>query len=175
MRCAPVFRRPSTWRAADRLLMQSKVNMTVSLPRSHYEKVKAAKGVRAVAPFNWFGGIYKDASSQIQVQATDPEAVPGGVSGDAAHAGRNRSVEARSPGPSSSARCSPINTAGKSATAFRCARRSGASSTAATPGISTSSASMASSVAGVQPGQRLFPVRLFQRVAAVRQGPVGWW
>jgi len=45
----------------------------VSNPRSHYEKVKAVPGVRAVAPFNWFGGVYKDSKQQIQVQATDPE------------------------------------------------------------------------------------------------------
>jgi len=57
---------------SDRLLMQSKVNLTVSLPRSHYEKVKAANGVRAAAPFNWFGGIYKDAKSPMQMNATDP-------------------------------------------------------------------------------------------------------
>jgi putative ABC transport system permease protein len=58
---------------SDRLLMQAKVNLTVSLPRSHYEKVKAAQGVRAAAPFNWFGGIYKDAKSPMQMNATDPE------------------------------------------------------------------------------------------------------
>ena len=58
---------------ADRLMLQSKVNITVSNPRSHYEKVKAVPGVRAVAPFNWFGGVYKDSKQQIQVQATDPE------------------------------------------------------------------------------------------------------
>jgi putative ABC transport system permease protein len=57
---------------ADRLMLQSKVNITVSNPRSHYEKVKAVPGVRAVAPFNWFGGVYKDSKQQIQVQATDP-------------------------------------------------------------------------------------------------------
>ena len=58
---------------ADRLMLQSKVNITVSNPRSHYEKVKAVPGVRAVAPFNWFGGVYKDSKQQIQVQVTDPE------------------------------------------------------------------------------------------------------
>jgi len=58
---------------ADRLMLQSKVNITVSNPRSHYEKVKAVPGVRAVAPFNWFGGVYKDSKQQIQVQATDPD------------------------------------------------------------------------------------------------------
>jgi putative ABC transport system permease protein len=60
---------------ADRLMCMSKVNITVSLPRSYYEKVKAVPGVRAVAPFNWFGGIYKDAKQQIQVLATDPEQI----------------------------------------------------------------------------------------------------
>jgi putative ABC transport system permease protein len=59
---------------ADRLFLQSKVNITVSNPRSHYEKVRATPGVVAVAPFNWFGGLYKDSKQQIQVQATDPEA-----------------------------------------------------------------------------------------------------
>jgi putative ABC transport system permease protein len=60
---------------ADRLMSMSKVNVTVSLPRAHYEKVKATPGVRAVAPFTWFGGIYKDSRSQIQVQVTEPEAI----------------------------------------------------------------------------------------------------
>jgi putative ABC transport system permease protein len=60
---------------ADRLMLMSKVNVTVSLPRAYYEKVKATSGVRAVAPFTWFGGIYKDSKNQIQVQVTEPEAI----------------------------------------------------------------------------------------------------
>jgi len=59
----------------DRLMCMSKVNITVSLPRAYYEKVKAVPGVRAVAPFSWFGGVYKDAKQQIQVLATDPDAI----------------------------------------------------------------------------------------------------
>jgi putative ABC transport system permease protein len=62
---------------ADRLMLMSKVNITVSLPRSHYEKVRATPGVRAVAPFNWFGGVYRDSKQQIQVQVTDPEQITG--------------------------------------------------------------------------------------------------
>jgi putative ABC transport system permease protein len=58
---------------ADRLMSMSKVNITVSLPRAHFEKVRTTPGVRAVAPFNWFGGIFKDSKQQIQVQVTDPE------------------------------------------------------------------------------------------------------
>ena len=49
---------------ADRLMCMSKVNITVSLPRAYYEKVKAVPGVRAVAPFNWFGGCTRTASSR---------------------------------------------------------------------------------------------------------------
>jgi len=58
---------------ADRLMLMSKVNITVSLPRAHYEKVKATPGVRAAVPFTWFGGIYKDSKNQIQAQVTEPE------------------------------------------------------------------------------------------------------
>jgi putative ABC transport system permease protein len=58
---------------ADRLLVQSKVNMIVPLPRAHYEKIRAIDGVKAAASFNWFGGMYKDAKQPIQMQATDPE------------------------------------------------------------------------------------------------------
>src|SRR4051812_18589309 len=57
---------------ADRVLTMSKINMTVPLPRAHYEKIKAVPGVKAAAPFNWFGGIFKDAKRPIQMQATDP-------------------------------------------------------------------------------------------------------
>jgi putative ABC transport system permease protein len=60
---------------ADRLMCMSKVNITVSLPRGYYEKVKAVPGVRAVAGFNWFGGVYKDSKAQIQVLATNPEQI----------------------------------------------------------------------------------------------------
>ncbi|HET9863722.1 MAG TPA: ABC transporter permease [Steroidobacteraceae bacterium] len=58
---------------ADRLMTMSKVNITVSLPRGYYEKVKAVPGVRAVVPLNWFGGLYKDSRQQLQVFPTDPE------------------------------------------------------------------------------------------------------
>ncbi len=58
---------------ADRLMAMSKVNITVSLPRAYYEKVKAVPGVRAVVPLNWFGGLYKDSKQQIQVLVADAE------------------------------------------------------------------------------------------------------
>jgi putative ABC transport system permease protein len=59
---------------ADRVLTMSKINMTVALPRAHYEKILAVPGVKAAVPFNWFGGIYKDGKRPIQMQATEPEA-----------------------------------------------------------------------------------------------------
>src|SRR5688572_23081190 len=59
---------------ADRMLTMSKVNLTVPMPRAHYEKVKAVPGVKAAASFNWFGGMFKDAKRPIQMQATEPEA-----------------------------------------------------------------------------------------------------
>ncbi|HEU4590290.1 MAG TPA: FtsX-like permease family protein [Steroidobacteraceae bacterium] len=58
---------------ADRVLVQSKVNMIVPLPRAYYEKIRATPGVKAAASFNWFGGMYKDAKRPIQMQATDPD------------------------------------------------------------------------------------------------------
>ncbi len=57
---------------ADRMLVQSKINMIMPLPRGHYEKIRATPGVKAAASFNWFGGIYKDARMAVQMQATDP-------------------------------------------------------------------------------------------------------
>jgi putative ABC transport system permease protein len=58
---------------ADRLLVQSKINMIMPLPRAHYEKILATQGVKAAATFNWFGGMLKDAKRPIQMQATDPD------------------------------------------------------------------------------------------------------
>ncbi len=60
---------------ADRLLVQSKINMIMPLPRAHYEKILATKGVKAAATFNWFGGVYKDGKRPMQMQATDPDAL----------------------------------------------------------------------------------------------------
>jgi putative ABC transport system permease protein len=57
---------------ADRMLVQSKINMIMPLPRGHYEKIRATPGVKAAASFNWFGGVFKDAKQPIQMQATDP-------------------------------------------------------------------------------------------------------
>ena len=59
---------------ADRLMLHEQGEHHGFAARArYYEKVKAVPGVRAVAPFNWFGGVYKDSKAQIQVLATDPE------------------------------------------------------------------------------------------------------
>ncbi len=84
---------------ADRLLVQSKVNMIMPLPRAHYEKIRATKGVKAAASFNWFGGMYKDAKRPIQMQATDPDRVPAVYPEMKLEARGNRGLEAESPGP----------------------------------------------------------------------------
>jgi len=59
---------------ADRVLVQSKINMIMPLPRAYYEKIRVLEGVKAAASFNWFGGMYKDAKRPMQMQATDPAA-----------------------------------------------------------------------------------------------------
>ena len=83
---------------ADRVLVQSKINMTMPLPRGHYEKIRAMPGVKAAASFNWFGGMYKDAKRPMQMQATEPEEFLQGVSGDEAQARGDRRVEANRQG-----------------------------------------------------------------------------
>ena len=56
--------------------------MTIALPLSYYEKIRATKGVRNAAPFKWFGGLYKDAKRPDADECHVPGAVPGVVSGD---------------------------------------------------------------------------------------------
>jgi putative ABC transport system permease protein len=60
---------------ADRLMLMSKVNITVPLPRAHYEKVRATPGVKSVVPFTWFGGLFKDSKEQVQTIVTEPEEI----------------------------------------------------------------------------------------------------
>ncbi|MBX3702004.1 MAG: FtsX-like permease family protein [Dokdonella sp.] len=44
----------------DRLLVMSRISMTVSLPQSLLPRIEAVPGVKEVAYGNWFGGIYQD-------------------------------------------------------------------------------------------------------------------
>lgn len=43
-----------------RLVSRHSVSLGFLLPIGHIEKIKAVPGVKAVMPFSWFGGIYKD-------------------------------------------------------------------------------------------------------------------
>lgn len=45
---------------ADRMLTMSKISFTIGLPKSMLERIKAVDGVKDVATFNWFGGVYQD-------------------------------------------------------------------------------------------------------------------
>ena len=90
-----------------------------------------AKGVRAVAPFNWFGGMYKDAQAPDPDAGDGSRAVPGGVSGDEAEARGDRGVEAAIARESSSGKLLADQYGWKvGRPRFRSARRSGASPTA---------------------------------------------
>ena len=58
---------------ADRLITTHKLSIINPLPRAYFEKVKTVEGVKRVAPFNWFGGVYKDGKAQIPVYPTEVE------------------------------------------------------------------------------------------------------
>jgi len=46
--------------AAQRLITRHRVSLTQSLPEYYREKMRTVPGVVAVAPTQWFGGLYKD-------------------------------------------------------------------------------------------------------------------
>jgi putative ABC transport system permease protein len=46
--------------SAQRLITRHRVSLTQSMPAFYREKIRTIPGVVAVAPNNWFGGIYKD-------------------------------------------------------------------------------------------------------------------
>lgn len=50
--------------AAQRLITRHRVSLTFFIPGYYREKIRAVPGVVAVAPVNWFGGIYKDAKPE---------------------------------------------------------------------------------------------------------------
>ena len=50
--------------SAQRLVTRHRVSLTESMPSFYREKIRAIPGVVAVAPNNWFGGIYKDSRSR---------------------------------------------------------------------------------------------------------------
>jgi putative ABC transport system permease protein len=46
--------------APNRLVTRNAISLVFSMPLHYREKIRAVPGVRAVAPFNWFGGYYQD-------------------------------------------------------------------------------------------------------------------
>lgn len=57
----------------SRLMAINKVSIIQPLPVSYVERVRSVVGVKEVAEFNWFGGVYRDGKTQIPVYPTDPE------------------------------------------------------------------------------------------------------
>ena len=66
---------PSRGRGMYRLAVRHKVSIANVLPAAHLSKIRELPGVRAVTPFNWFGGRYVDFSpfNIFQRFAVDPE------------------------------------------------------------------------------------------------------
>jgi len=63
--------------SAQRLITRHRVSLTESMPLFYREKIRAIPGVVAVAPNNWFGGIYKDDKPEnlFAQFGTDPEEI----------------------------------------------------------------------------------------------------
>lgn len=63
--------------SAQRLITRHRVSLTEALPVSYREKIRTVPGVVAVAPTQWFGGIYKDAKPEnwFAQFGTDPDEI----------------------------------------------------------------------------------------------------
>jgi putative ABC transport system permease protein len=63
--------------SAQRLITRHRVSLTQSLPIYYREKMRAVPGVVAVAPTQWFGGLYKDGKPEnfFAQFATDPNEI----------------------------------------------------------------------------------------------------
>ncbi len=61
--------------SAQRLITRHRVSLTQAMPIFYREKIRTIPGVVAVAPNNWFGGIYKDQKPEnfFAQFGTDPE------------------------------------------------------------------------------------------------------
>ncbi len=61
--------------SAHRLVTRHRVSLTESMPVFYRDKIRAIPGVVAVAPDNWFGGIYKDQKPENMFAqfGTDPD------------------------------------------------------------------------------------------------------
>ena len=63
--------------SAQRLITRHRVSLTQTLPIFYREKMRAVPGVVAVAPTQWFGGVYKDNKPEnfFAQFATDPDEI----------------------------------------------------------------------------------------------------
>jgi len=63
--------------AAQRLITRHRVSLTEDMPIYYRDKMRAVPGVIAVAPTQWFGGIYKDNKPEnfFAQFATDPDEI----------------------------------------------------------------------------------------------------
>ena len=63
--------------SAQRLVTRHRVSLTESMPGFYREKIRAVPGVKAVAPNNWFGGLYKDDKPENMFAqfGTDPQEI----------------------------------------------------------------------------------------------------
>ncbi|MGA3195315.1 MAG: FtsX-like permease family protein [Terriglobales bacterium] len=63
--------------SAQRLVTRHRVSLTQSMPAFYREKIRAIPGVVAIAPNNWFGGLYLDDKPEhfFAQFGTDPEEI----------------------------------------------------------------------------------------------------
>jgi len=66
------FTRGSSEASPLRLVTRHSVSLTFPLPMAHLQRIAAVPGVKAVMPFSWFGGIYKDEKNFFANFAVDP-------------------------------------------------------------------------------------------------------
>src|SRR5262245_44806214 len=55
----------------DRLVVQHKVSIIQSFPRSYLDRIRAVDGVEAATSQNWFGGFYQDERNQLNMIAVE--------------------------------------------------------------------------------------------------------
>lgn len=66
------FERGSAESNPSRLMSRHSVSLAFLLPIGDIQRIQTVQGVKAVMPFTWFGGIYKDEKNFFANFATDP-------------------------------------------------------------------------------------------------------
>ena len=67
------FRQGIDVAGADRLMVVNKVSFIQPLPVTYLDRLKRIAGVREVASFTWFGGVYQDPKNFFSSFAIDPQ------------------------------------------------------------------------------------------------------